>query len=188
MLIKRVRLRSLADAPYAFGVGSFAEEAALPDSHWHQLAAQVGGQAPEWRGRCVSYVVLDGDGHDGDDACGTATCYLCPQVPRRAYFTSAWIDPRYRRRGLGRQLLDAAIAWAAAHGADELRLWVDDTNPAAAEFYRALGFAPTGENRPVSEGSPDRQSCFERRLAGGLAAGGSAPRGFESGPGAVPGR
>jgi ribosomal protein S18 acetylase RimI-like enzyme len=162
MLIKRVRLRSLADAPYAFGPQSFDEEAALPDSHWHQLAARVGGQDQEWRDRCVSYVVLD-----GDDACGTATCYLCPQVPHHAYFSAAWIDPRYRRRGLGRQLLDKAIAWAAAHGADHLRLWVDDTNPAAAEFYRALGFVPTGENQPVSEGSPDRQSCFERRLAAG---------------------
>lgn len=168
MLIKRIRLRSLADAPYAFGPRSFEEESALPDSHWHQLAAQVGGQDPQWRDRCVSYVVLDREGEGkGEDACGTATCYLCPQVPRRAYFTAAWIDPRYRRRGLGRQLVDAAIAWAAAHGADHLRLWVDDTNPAAAEFYRALGFVPTGENRPVSPGSSDRQSSFERRLAPG---------------------
>src|SRR5262245_13040970 len=112
MLIKQVRLRSLADAPYAFGEQSFAEESALPDSHWHQLAEQVGGHDPAWRDRCVSYVVLD-----RDDTCGTATCYLCPQVTGRAYFTSAWIDPRYRRRGLGRKLVEQAIAWAAAHGA-----------------------------------------------------------------------
>ena len=157
MLIKHVRLRSLADAPYAFGQQSFAEESALPDSHWHQLAAQVGGQDPAWRDRCVSWVVLD-----ADEACGTATCYLCPQVPHQAYFTSAWIDPRFRRRGVGRQLVDKAIAWAAAHGAEHLRLWVDDTNPSAAEFYRALGFVQTGENRPVSEGSSERQSIFER--------------------------
>ena len=162
MLIKQVRLRSLVDAPYAFGAQSFEKETAFPDSHWHQLAAQVGGEDPQWRDRCVSYVVLD-----GDDACGTATCYLCPSVPRRAYFSAAWIDPRYRRRGLGRQLVDEAIVWAAARGADHLRLWVDDTNPSAAEFYRALGFAPTGENRPVSPGSSDRQSGYERRLAPG---------------------
>jgi GNAT superfamily N-acetyltransferase len=111
MLIKRVRLRSLVDASYAFGRQSFEEEAALPDSYWHQLAAQVGGQVSQWRDRCVSYVVLD-----GDDACGTATCYLCFRVPRRAYFSAAWIDPRHRRRGLGRQLVDAAIVWAAARG------------------------------------------------------------------------
>jgi len=159
MLIKHVRLRSLADAPYAFGVDSLAEESALPDSHWNQLAAQVGGQDSQWQDRCVSYVVLD-----GDDACGTATCYLCPKVPRRAYFTSAWIDPRYRRRGLGRKLVDTAITWAAAHGADHMRLWVDDTNPAAAEFYRAIGFVPTGESQPVPAHSSNRQTGFERRL------------------------
>jgi ribosomal protein S18 acetylase RimI-like enzyme len=160
MLIKQVRLRSLKDAPYAFGVRSFQEESAFPDSHWHELAAQVGGRDEQWRDRCVSWVVLD-----GDDVCGTATCYLCPHVPHHAYFTSAWIDARYRRRGLGRQLVDAAIAWAGARGAHALRLWVDDTNPAAAEFYRALDFIPTRQNRAVSEGSSDRQSCFERRLA-----------------------
>ncbi len=162
MLIKRVRLRSLADAPYAFGLRSFEEEAKLPDSHWHELAAQVGGRDPRWRDRCASWVVLD-----GDDACGTATCYLCPRVPGHAYFTSAWVDPRYRRRGLGRELVDAAIAWAAARGAAHLRLWVDDTNPGAAEFYRSLGFVPTGESQPVSEGLEDRQSGLERRLAAG---------------------
>ncbi len=160
MLIKRVRLRSLADAPYAFGPGAFEEESALPDSHWHQLAAQVGGQDPQWRDRCASYVALD-----GDDAWGTVTCYLCPQVPRRAWVSAAWVDPRYRGRGLGRLLVDAAIAWATAR-AHHLRLWVDDTNPSAVEFYRALGFVPTGENQPVSPGSPDRQSGFELRLAG----------------------
>lgn len=160
MLIKRVRLRALADAPYAFGPRAFEEEQALPDSHWHRLAAQLGGHDAQWRDRCVNYIALD-----GHDACATVTCYLCPEVPRRAYVTAAWVDPGYRRGGLGRQLLENAIAWAAAHGADHLRHWVDDTNPDATEFYQALGFAPTGENQPVSEGSSLRQSCFERRMA-----------------------
>src|SRR5688572_20649539 len=161
MLIKQVRLRSLADAPYAFGLESFAEEASLPDSICHEVAATVRGQAPQWRDGCASWVVLD-----GDDACGTATCYLCPHVPRRAYVTAAWVDPRYRGRGLGRRLVDEAIAWAAAREVEHLRHWVDDTNPDATECYRALGFVPTGESQPVSESSKDRQSGFERRLAG----------------------
>ena len=131
MLIKRVRLRSLADAPYAFGAGTFAEEAALPDAHWHQLAAQVGGQAPQWRDRCVSYVVLD-----GDDACGTATCYLCPRVPRHAYFTSAWIDPRHRRRGLGRQLVVELQQHAKAAGGRTVFL----LTTTAAPFFEQLGY------------------------------------------------
>jgi ribosomal protein S18 acetylase RimI-like enzyme len=159
MLIKRVRLRALAEAPYAFGVGSYEEEAAYPDSYWHQLAAQVGGEDPKWQGRCVSFVVLD-----GEEACGAVTCYLCPRVSGRAYVTAAWIEPRYRGQGLGRQLVEAAMEWATAHGADHVRLWVDDTNPDAAEFYQALGFVATGESQPVSEGAVERQSGFERRV------------------------
>jgi GNAT superfamily N-acetyltransferase len=157
--MRQVRLRSLLDAPHAFGPQSFDQESELPDSYWHQLAAQVGGQVPEWRNRCVSYVVL----HDAE-ACGTATCYLCPQVPRRAYLSAVWVDPRYRHGALGRQLVERASGWAAALGADHLRLWVDDTNPDAVAFYRALGFVATGENQPVSPGSSERQSGFERHL------------------------
>ena len=160
MLYKQVRLASLADAPYAFGEGSFAEESALPDTYWHELAAQLGGADPRWQDRCVGYVVLD-----GDDVCGTAICYLCPEVPGHAYFAAAWVAPRCRRRGLGRRLVDEAIAWAAAHSAAHLRLWVDDTNPEAVDFYRALDFTATGESRPISEDADVHQSCFERRLA-----------------------
>jgi ribosomal protein S18 acetylase RimI-like enzyme len=160
MLMKTIRLRALADASYAFGgPETLAQEAAQPDSHWHQVAAEVGGDVEAWRERCISYVVFD-----GDEPCGTASSYLCSRIAGRAYFSAAWIDPRYRRRGLGRQLVRRAIDWAAAHGADHLRLWVDDTNPGAAKFYEALGFDRAGENRPVSPGSELRESCFERRL------------------------
>lgn len=160
MLIKCVRLRSLADAPYAFGVGSFDEESAYPDAYWHALASQVGGRDPTWGDRCASFVLLD-----ADEPSGTVTCYLCPRVERRAYVTAAWIDPRLRRGGLGRRLIDASIAWARARGADHIRLWVDDTNPDAAAFYEAIGFAPTGECRPVRDGAAEKQSAFELRLA-----------------------
>ena len=164
LLIKRVRLRALADAPYAFGPNAFEQEQALPDSHWHRLAAQLGGQDEKWQDRCASFIAHDGP--DVTDACATVTCYLCPEVARRAYVTAAWVDPAYRRGGVGRQLVDRAIAWAAAHGADHLRLWVDDTNPAAGDFYQALGFTPTGESQPVSDGSLLRQSCYERQVGG----------------------
>jgi ribosomal protein S18 acetylase RimI-like enzyme len=159
MRIKDARLRALRDAPYAFGAGAFDEESGFPDSYWHELAAQVGGAVAAWRDRCVNFVALD-----GERACGTAIVYLCPRVAGHAYLTALWIDPEVRRRGLGRQLVDAAIAWARPRGAEDLRLWVDATNPSAVEFYRALGFEPTGEKQPVREGATDEQACFTRRL------------------------
>jgi ribosomal-protein-alanine N-acetyltransferase len=71
------------------------------------------------------------------------------------------VDPRYRRRGLGRWLVREVAAWAATRGCDRLRLWVDDANPPAAAFYRSLGFYPTGESRPVVAGSPLFESSME---------------------------
>ena len=110
--MKDVRLRSLKDAPYAFGgAQTFDEESVLPDSHWHTLAAEVSGQVPNWQDRCVSYVL-----QDGLEACGTGSCFLCPRVLRRAYFSAAWIDSRHRRQGHGRQLINLAISWATRSG------------------------------------------------------------------------
>jgi GNAT superfamily N-acetyltransferase len=159
LLIRHVRLRALTDAPYAFGPHAFEEESALPDSHWHELAAQVGGRDAVWGDRCAGFVA-----DDAGYAWATVTCFLCPRVPRRAYLTALWVDPRHRRAGLGRRLVEAVSAWAAARGADHLRLWLDDTNPAAACFYRALGFTPTGESQPITAASSDLQCAYQRPL------------------------
>lgn len=149
MLMKQIRLRALLDAPYAFGgLETYQEESLFPDSQWHQLAAEVGGEVESWRDRCVALVVMDG-GHP----CGTAGCILSKTIADRAYFQAAWIDPSYRRRGLGRQLVEKAIGWALARGVNHICLSLDDCNPEAANFYRALGFLPTGKKRPVRPGA-----------------------------------
>jgi len=164
MLLKRMRLRALDDAPYAFGgEETLVQERALPDEHWHTLARELGGEVKAWRDRCATWFIL-GDG-GGDDVQAQGSSFLCDRVAGRAYFSAAWVDPRYRRRGLGRHLVREALAWAAARGCDHLKLWVDDTNPGAASFYRAMGFIPTGEVRPVSATSSDRESSFELRLS-----------------------
>jgi GNAT superfamily N-acetyltransferase len=162
ILLKEVRLRALADAPYAFGGDeTLVEESGQPDSYWEQLAAELGGEVEAWRDRCVAYFAME----DGK-VCGIAGCYLCRHVSGRAYFSGAWVDRRYRRQGAGRMLVNAARDWALAHGSNQLRLWVDDTNPQAVEFYKSLDFHPTGESRPVSENSAVFERGFETRLTG----------------------
>ena len=44
-------------------------------------------------------------------------------------------------------------------------LVVDWRAPAAAAFYRSIGFTATGEAQPTGEGSAGLQSGFERRLS-----------------------
>lgn len=74
-------------------------------------------------------------------------------------FTTAWIvliavHPDAQRRGRGRSLVDEAVAWARAHGANELQLgaavpryvWpgVDFRFTPALALFEACSFDPTG--------------------------------------------
>ena len=62
-----------------------------------------------------------------------------------AEILSLGVDPGERRRGLGRDLLQAAIAQAAACGAERLFLEVAADNWAARALYLANGFAQVGK-------------------------------------------
>lgn len=55
-----------------------------------------------------------------------------------------YVDASRWRAGVGRALLDAAIADARAHGMRELTLWVLRGNEGARAFYEAHGFRTDG--------------------------------------------
>jgi ribosomal protein S18 acetylase RimI-like enzyme len=76
-------------------------------------------------------------------AIGMLLCYV-----QRRRSGDAWaelslyeigIDVDWRRRGVGRALLDAMHRWMGAHGVREV--WVPSA-PGAVGFYRACGFEP----------------------------------------------
>jgi [ribosomal protein S18]-alanine N-acetyltransferase len=54
------------------------------------------------------------------------------------------VGAAYRRRGLGKALIQDGMAWARKAGASAIRLEVRVSNGAAIGLYRALGFAETG--------------------------------------------
>lgn len=58
----------------------------------------------------------------------------------RAEVMAMVVDARARRRGLGRQLIDHAAAWAAARGVNTLFLRSNIVRPEAHGFYQGLGF------------------------------------------------
>jgi ribosomal protein S18 acetylase RimI-like enzyme len=59
---------------------------------------------------------------------------------RRAFVDPIIITVGARRRGIGRQLIAQAEAWAKGRGCDGLELDVWTGNLAAVGFYQALGF------------------------------------------------
>lgn len=61
---------------------------------------------------------------------------------------SAWVEDmvvakEYRRQGLGRRLLEAALEWSAGQGATRAQLLVDTDNEPGLAFYRRLGWRAT---------------------------------------------
>jgi diamine N-acetyltransferase len=50
------------------------------------------------------------------------------------------VDPAWRRRGIGKQLVQSASVWAESRGAAWLELGVYEFNREALAFYEALGF------------------------------------------------
>jgi len=55
------------------------------------------------------------------------------------------VSPEGRRRGLGRRLLDAALAALGSRGAEEIFLEVRESNAGARALYAAAGFRPVGQ-------------------------------------------
>jgi GNAT superfamily N-acetyltransferase len=62
-----------------------------------------------------------------------------------ALVVTVQVLPPFRRRGLGRRLLEECARQAAAAGHAEVRLGVHRDNPARA-LYEQAGFAPAGED------------------------------------------
>lgn len=102
-------------------------------------------------------VLLAGDGPDG-----LAVLRFRPSIWSAAlecYLAELYVVPALRGQGLGRALMERAIAFARDHGADYMDLGTGETDTAARFLYESLGFS----NR---EGKPDGPLNFfyEREL------------------------
>jgi ribosomal protein S18 acetylase RimI-like enzyme len=82
---------------------------------------------------------------DGENMLGFLACRV-RSLP--AYFggfpvgfvSEVYVREAYRRHGVGRQLIDAALAWFAEQGIDRVELQVIVSNTGAIEAYRRLGW------------------------------------------------
>ena len=80
-----------------------------------------------------------------------------------------WVDPRYRRWGVARALVDQAVRWAAERQAREVILWVADHNTAARRLYERIGFQPTGARQPLPSNPAITESLLRLPLEGSQA-------------------
>ena len=139
---RAIRLRSLGDAPDAFGSTLEAEQA-YPDDTWSGRLArsEVSGidcpLAAELDGQLVGLTWAKVDGED----------------PLLVNLFQMWVAPEARGRRVAAALLDEAIAWARARGARAMRLGVECGNAAALRLYENAGFRDVGVREPMRPGS-----------------------------------
>jgi GNAT superfamily N-acetyltransferase len=133
-LFRDLRLRALEESPASFAETS-TEMAAQPPEYWARLTASV--TRPD--GQVMFVAEEDGQPvglvfglFDRDDAA-------------LGHLGGMWVEPGWRRRGVGRALATAVIAWARERKLRALELWVTEGNRGAIELYAAHGFTATGE-------------------------------------------
>jgi len=129
-----VRLDALQEAPYAFG-STYEAERDAAERRWRQTLVDRARFVVEEDG-VVAGTVSGGDG----DAGGVAA------------MTAMWVDPRFRRRGIGDLLVKTVLDWARLDGYVEMFLWVTDGNHAAERLYARNGFVRTGAAQDVRPG------------------------------------
>jgi len=66
---------------------------------------------------------------------------LCGHDGRRGYLHHLAVGPEWRRRGIGRALVDAALARLAAAGIAKCNLFLYDHNAAGRAFWRQHGWS-----------------------------------------------
>jgi GNAT superfamily N-acetyltransferase len=142
---RALRLRSLADAPEAFGSTLALETAWRPELWMARLsAAGVSGrdcplvaESAEADGAMLGLLWAK---CDADDA-GIVNLF------------QMWVAPEARGRGVAAALLDEALAWARTRHARLVQLGVVVDNSAAVQLYTRAGFRNVGAPAPIRPGS-----------------------------------
>ena len=136
---RAIRLRALADAPDAF-CSTLAEEQTRPLESWSARLdnAELSGidcpMGAERDGALVGMVWAKVDAADPD----TVNLF------------QMWVAPECRGQGVARALLDGAVGWARARGAQAVGLGVNCANAAAVALYERAGFRILGEAYPMA--------------------------------------
>jgi GNAT superfamily N-acetyltransferase len=136
-LHRELRLRALQEAPDSFGE-TFADAVARPSSYWENLTRSV-----------TEFGHVMFLAYEGDDVLGSTYGLLDRDQSEVGRVGGMWVEPTWRRRGIGCALLQQVFHWAREHGLRRLALWAPSHSPAALALYGQAGFRETGKRRPL---------------------------------------
>ncbi|MBW4623765.1 MAG: GNAT family N-acetyltransferase [Cyanosarcina radialis HA8281-LM2] len=148
-LLREIRLRALKDAPDAF-LENYDRASEQPWEYWQASAHK----------HATSSQSANFFGFFNGTLAGMVGAYITDDEPRIVNLCAMWVAPEARQQGLGKALVDRVIDWANQASANRVRLWVNQENAIAANFYRRCGFNDTG-NTTVFPAKPD---AIEREM------------------------
>lgn len=148
--LRVVRLASLQADPTAFG-RTYDEVVTYGPEVWVERAIGSANNAT---------FLAWSDGR----AVGMVAGIEMPDEPGHAELVSMWTAPAARGLGVGQQLVEQVLRWAAERGTPEVRLWVTRGNDSAVRLYERCGFELT-EEVGVSPSDPCREELRMARPA-----------------------
>jgi ribosomal protein S18 acetylase RimI-like enzyme len=129
---RAIRLAMLQESPKAFG-STHAQAAGFDEQLWRQRLAENAVLLARVCGTTAGSAMYSEFG-----ATDPGDCSLF----------GMWVDPRFRRMGVGGALVDAVVSQAQAAGKIRVLLHVVADNPAARGLYEREGFVVTGRRVP----------------------------------------
>lgn len=134
-----------ADAGDLPALRALLAELHAADNAWDEAAARAALDAiladPR---RALLLALAGGDDTTGGEPAGTIDVVVVPNLTRGArpyaLIENVVVAARFRRRGIGRALMDAAVAHARAEGCYKLQLISGGARGDAHRLYAATGF------------------------------------------------
>jgi ribosomal protein S18 acetylase RimI-like enzyme len=159
----RTQIRSLTEADLPVIRAWMREARGAPLWSDVDLAGLAGGPAPDlerFRGkRRQAWVAEEDEAVRTGFAVATVLCI--PETSAECELEFVLVAPQARRRGIGRTLVHAVLAWASDLGAEEIWLEVRQSNAGALRLYEQCGFAVAGR-RPGYYADPTEDAVLMR--------------------------
>lgn len=71
---------------------------------------------------------------------------------RRGYLYHLAVHPRYRRRGIGRRLVDSCLSALSETGIRKCHLFIFNDNSGGISYWKSLGWTPRSDIGVISKG------------------------------------
>lgn len=144
-LYRETRLKALADAPLAF-CQSLSEAQQIPDQEWQ---ARLVCDRPDSLHLPIKALWEDA-------IAGMAWGRINKAEPQTAHLFQMWVDPNFRRLGIGKGIIWFFLNWAKANATSQAQLGVTCGHDTPYQLYQSFGFKFYGEPEPMRDGSTDQ--------------------------------